>query len=139
MFSRQVLVIPTFGSSVNLIFVLFQLHRNRGVKAGYHILPWGESQTLVFHALNTIISYLQDPTFFGAQLLSCWAKRVFFYYYLVATVTIETVGFKPRQSLILEMNVLFLFGLFAQKAKLVKRYAGNNFSNGKTGIMRLRL
>ena len=58
MFSRQMFVIPTFGSSVNVIFVLFQLHRNRGVKAGYQILSWGESQTQVFHALNTVISYL---------------------------------------------------------------------------------
>ena len=37
MFFRQIFVIPTFGSSVNFIFVLFQLHGNRGVKAGYHI------------------------------------------------------------------------------------------------------
>ena len=58
MFSRQMFVIPTFGNSVNFIFVSFQLHRNRGVKAGYQILSWGEGQTQVFHALNTIISYL---------------------------------------------------------------------------------
>ena len=58
MFSRQMFVIPTFGSSVNVIFVLFQLHRNRGVKDGYQILSWGESQTQVFHALNTVISNL---------------------------------------------------------------------------------
>ena len=40
MFSRQVFVIPTFGSSVNFIFVLFQLHGKRGVKVdiiSYHL------------------------------------------------------------------------------------------------------
>ena len=39
---RQKFVIPTFGSSVNFIFVLFQPHRNRGVKGGYpiYIMEW---------------------------------------------------------------------------------------------------
>ena len=32
--------------------------RNRGVKAGYQILSWAESQNQVFHALRTVISYL---------------------------------------------------------------------------------
>ena len=57
MFFRQMVVIPTFGSSVNFIFVLFQLHGNRGVKVdiiSYH----GVKVKLVFHALTTVISYL---------------------------------------------------------------------------------
>ena len=58
MFPRQMFVIPTLGSSVNFNFVLFQLHGNRGVKAGYQILSWAESQTQVFHAVRTVISYL---------------------------------------------------------------------------------
>ena len=40
--------------------VLFQLHRNRGVKSGYHLWSWSESQIQVNHTLNTIISYLQS-------------------------------------------------------------------------------
>ena len=41
-FFRQKFVIPTFRSSVNFIFVLFQPHRNRGVKGGYpiYIMEW---------------------------------------------------------------------------------------------------
>ena len=57
MFFRQMVVIPTFGSSVNFIFVLFQLHGNRGVTVdiiSYH----GVKVKLVFHALTTVISYL---------------------------------------------------------------------------------
>ena len=48
-----------FGTLV--IFVLFcfgafffQLHRDRGVKGGYQILSWNESQTQVIHALGTL-------------------------------------------------------------------------------------
>ena len=37
LFSRKKFVIPTFGSSVNFILVLFQTHRNRGVKGRYPI------------------------------------------------------------------------------------------------------
>ena len=59
MFFRQKFVIPTFGSSVKFIFFLFQPHRNRGVKDGYQILSWDESQTQVIPSLSTIISYLQ--------------------------------------------------------------------------------
>ena len=51
--------IPTFGSSVNFIFFLFQPHRNRGVKDGYQILSWDKSQNQVILSLSTIISYLQ--------------------------------------------------------------------------------
>ena len=57
MFFRQMVVIPTFGSSVNFIFVLFQLHGNKGVKVdiiSYH----GVKVKLVFHSLITVISYL---------------------------------------------------------------------------------
>ena len=59
LFFRQKFVIPTFGSSVNFIFFLFQPHRNRGVKDGYQILSWDKSQTQVIPSLSTIISYLQ--------------------------------------------------------------------------------
>ena len=45
---------PIFGSSVNLTFFLFQLHRTR-----YQILSWDKSQTQVIPSLSTIISYLQ--------------------------------------------------------------------------------
>ena len=45
-----------------VIFVLFcfvlvlfiQLNRDRGVKGGYQILSWNESQTQVIHALRTL-------------------------------------------------------------------------------------
>ena len=59
MLFRQKFAIPTFGSSVNFIFFLFQPHRNRGVKDGYQILSWDKSQTQVIPSLSTIISYLQ--------------------------------------------------------------------------------
>mgnify|MGYP006891524455 CR=1 FL=1 len=59
LFSRQMFVISTFGISVNFIFVLFQLHRNRGVKGGYQIFSWDEIQTRVISALSTIISFLR--------------------------------------------------------------------------------
>ena len=45
---------PIFGSSVNLIFFLFQPHKTR-----YQIFSWDKSQTKVFPSLSTIISYLQ--------------------------------------------------------------------------------
>ena len=42
LFFRQKFVIPTFGSSVNFIFVLFQVHSNRGVRGWYpiYIMEW---------------------------------------------------------------------------------------------------
>ena len=43
----------------NFCFVLvlfFQLNRDRGVKGGYQILSWNESQTQVIHALSTLSS-----------------------------------------------------------------------------------
>ena len=57
LFSRQMFVIPTFGSSIYFIFVLLQLHRNRGVKDGYQISSWDKSQTQLNHGLSLIISY----------------------------------------------------------------------------------
>ena len=36
-----------------LVF-FFQLHRDRGVKGGYQVLSWNESQTQVIHALSTL-------------------------------------------------------------------------------------
>ena len=59
LFSCQMLVISTFRISVYFIFVLFQLHRNRGVKGGHQIFSWDEIQTQVISALSTVISYLQ--------------------------------------------------------------------------------
>ena len=57
--SRQMFYVLIFGTLV--IFVLFcfgvfffQLHRDRGVKGGYQILSWNESQTQVIHALRTL-------------------------------------------------------------------------------------
>ena len=43
----------------NFCFVLFwcfffQLHRDRGVKGGYQVLSWNESQTQIIHALSTL-------------------------------------------------------------------------------------
>ena len=49
-----------FGTLVILVlfcFVLvlfFQQHRDRGVKDGYQILSWNESQTQVIHALRAL-------------------------------------------------------------------------------------
>ena len=68
MFFRQIFVIPTFGSSVNFIFVLFQLHGNRGVKAGYHIYHGVKVKLKFFmHSVQSSLTF-QDPTFFGAQV-----------------------------------------------------------------------
>ena len=58
MSSRQMFYILIFGTLV--IFVLFcfgfffQLHRDRGVKGGYQVLSWNESQTQIIHALSTL-------------------------------------------------------------------------------------
>ena len=96
---------PTFGSSVKFIFFLFQPDKNRGVKDGYQILSWDKSQTQVIPSLSTIISYLQRSNVLRCPTLVLLSQTCFFFYYfLVAMVTIEAVGFKPRWSLILEMN-----------------------------------
>ena len=50
-----ILIIGTLAIFVLFCFdVFFQLHRDRGVKAGYQILLWNKSQTQVIHALSTI-------------------------------------------------------------------------------------
>ena len=70
MLFRQIFVIPTFGSAVNVIFVLFQLHGNRGVKAGYHIYHGVKVKFKFFmHSVQSSLTF-QDPTFFGAQVYS---------------------------------------------------------------------
>ena len=92
-------LISTFGISLYFIFVLFQLHRNRRVKGGYQIISWDESQTQVIYALSTIIflpSKIQRSFVPNSSVVIIELKRNFFYYCLVAMVTIETVGFKPR-------------------------------------------
>ena len=93
---------PIFGSSVNFIFILFQPHRTRGVKDGYQILSWDKSQTQVIPSLSTIISYLQRSNVLWCPTLVLVSQTRFFYYCLIAMVTIEAVGFKPRWSLILD-------------------------------------
>ena len=50
--------IPTFGSSVNVIFFLFQPHRNRGVKDGYQILSWDKKK---FQACTGLINPVLNP------------------------------------------------------------------------------
>ena len=89
-------VMSTFGISVYFIFVLFQLHRYRGVKGGYQIFSWDESQTQVISALSTIISYFQRFNVLLCPTLALLSQTHFLYYCLVAMVTIETVGIKPR-------------------------------------------
>ena len=52
-----ILIFGTLVIFVLFCFVLvlfFQLHRDRGVKGGYQILSWNESQTQVIHALGTL-------------------------------------------------------------------------------------
>ena len=66
---------------------------------------------------------------FGAQRECYWSKRVFFYYCLVAMVTIEAVGFKPRWSLILEMN--FPLPVWVLCTKMI---FANEWSNARNGI-----
>ena len=60
-------------------------------------ISWNESQTQVIHALSMIISYLQRSN-------GLWSQMRILLSLSVAMVTIETVGFKPRGSLILDMN-----------------------------------
>ena len=69
--------IPTFGSSVNFIFVSFQLLRHRGVKDGYHSLSWGESQAKVFHALTIVISYQLRSTVLWCPTLELLSQTRF--------------------------------------------------------------
>ena len=65
---------------------------------------------------------------FGAQRQCYRAKRVFFYYCLVAMVTIEAVGFKPRWSLILEMN--FPLPVWVLCTKMIFAPEWSNARNG---------
>ena len=37
-----------------VLVLFFQLNRDGGVKGGYQILSWNESQTQVIHALSTL-------------------------------------------------------------------------------------
>ena len=59
----QKFVISTFGSSVNFIFVLFQVHSNRGVRGRYpiYIMEWKSNSS--YPCINMIISYLQRSNF----------------------------------------------------------------------------
>ena len=59
MSSRQMFYILIFGTLViSVLFCFgvffFQLHRDRGVKGGYQVLSWNESQTQIIHALSTL-------------------------------------------------------------------------------------
>ena len=47
------------------------------VKAGYQILSWGESQTQVFHALSTVISYLPRSNVLWWQTLELLSQTCF--------------------------------------------------------------
>ena len=76
MFSRQMFVIPTFGSSVNFISFYFN-YTEIGVKAEYQILSWGESQTQVYHALSTVISYLPRSNVLWCPTLDLFSQTRF--------------------------------------------------------------
>ena len=54
-------------------------------------ISWNESQTQVIYAFSVIISYLQ-----GSNVLWCPTLVLLSQTRLVAMVTIESVGFKPR-------------------------------------------
>ena len=116
MFPRQMFVIPTFGSSVNLIFVLFQLHRNRRVKV----------DIISYHGWRSNSSF---PCIKYSHLLpSTLAKCVFFYYCLVTMVTIETVGLKLRWSLILKITFPLLLWALCPKTQIGKIIRGEEFN-----------
>ena len=52
-------------------------YKEIGVKAGYQILSWGESQTQVFHAWSTIISYLPRSNVLWWQTLELLSQTCF--------------------------------------------------------------
>ena len=52
-------------------------YKEIGVKAGYQILSWGESQTQVFHALSTVISYLPRSNVLWWQTLELLSQTCF--------------------------------------------------------------
>ena len=66
-------------------------------------ISWNESQSQVIHALSMIISYLSSNGLWCPTLVLLSQMRILLSL-SVAMVTIETVGFKPRGSFILEMN-----------------------------------
>ena len=67
-------------------------------------ISWNESQTQVIHALSMIISYLQRSNGLWYPTLVLLSQMRIHLSLSVAMVTIETVGFKPRGSFILETN-----------------------------------
>ena len=67
-------------------------------------ISWNESQTQVIHALSMIISYLQRSNVLWCPTLVLLSQMRILLLLSVAMVTIETVGFEPRGSLILEMT-----------------------------------
>ena len=67
-------------------------------------ISWNESQTQVIHALSMIISYLQRSNGLWCPTLVLLSQMRILLSLSVAMVTIESVGFKPRGSYILEMN-----------------------------------
>ena len=64
----------------------------------------GMKVKLIIHALSTIISYLQRSNVLWCTTLVLLSQTRFLLLLFVAIVTIETVGFNPRLSFILEMN-----------------------------------
>ena len=74
LFSRQVFVIYIWKLGK---FSFYFNYTEVGVKAEYQILPWGESQTQVFHALSTVISYLPRSNVLWWQTLELLSQTCF--------------------------------------------------------------
>ena len=79
-------------------------------------ISWNESQAQFIHALSMIISYLQRSNGLWCPTLVLLSQMRILLSLSVAMVTIETVGFKPRGSFILEMNFPLPFKALCTKS-----------------------
>ena len=82
-------------------------------------ISWNESQTQVIHALSMIISYLQRSNGLWCPTLVLLSQmRILLF--LSGIYGYDRNCWFQVKMIINIRNVLFLFGLFAPKAKLVK-------------------
>ena len=82
-------------------------------------ISWNESQTQVNHALNMNISYLQRSNVLWCPTLVLLSQTCFLLFLPGSNGYDINCWFQVKMIINIR-NVLFLFGLFAPKAKLVK-------------------
>ena len=119
-FFRQKFVIPTFGSSVNFIFVLFQVHSNRGVRGWYpiYIMEWKSNSSYPCIKYDHFL-YLQRSNGLWCPTLVL-LSQIRILLFLPGSNGYDINCWFQVKMIINIRNVLFLFGLFAPKAGELK-------------------